>query len=199
MTEPKSGPDSPGALPDQRRPAPTEAGPGAVRRGSFGVDGPGDTSGFSGLVRRPATPAAAERPYGDSAGKLRGNVFAAASDFKAQNQFVPTHGKPRSVHVLKRGSEKDPLAEVGPGTCGYLPQLKSRFAMGVEAGEAEILERRRAQRLQHAGVRRGHVEGSGAHGVEEALKLLLGHIAYNPNSCRTRPLFPDRTMRAPDV
>ena len=65
MTEPNSGPDSGGSLPDQRRPAPGEAAPGLVRRGSFGVHGPGDTSGFGGLVRRPWSPLPAERPYGD--------------------------------------------------------------------------------------------------------------------------------------
>jgi hypothetical protein len=77
----------------------------------------------------------ADRPFADSAGKLRGVVFAAANDFTPQNQFVPTHGKPRGIHVLKRGSEKDPLAEVGPGTCGYLPQLKSRFASSADTDE----------------------------------------------------------------
>jgi hypothetical protein len=62
-------------------------------------------------------------------------VFAAASDFKPQNAFVPMHGKPRPVHVLKRGNEKDLLGEVGPGTCGYLPQLGSRFTVSAEAGD----------------------------------------------------------------
>ena len=60
MTE--QGPTS---LPEQRLPAPTEAGPGAVQRGAFGVHGSGDTSGFGGLVRRPWTAPAAERPYGE--------------------------------------------------------------------------------------------------------------------------------------
>ena len=36
-----------------------------MQRGAFGVHGPGDTSGFGGLVRRPWTAPAAERPYGD--------------------------------------------------------------------------------------------------------------------------------------
>lgn len=35
-----------------------------VRRGSFGVSGPGDTSGFGGLVEPIIWPAAASRPYG---------------------------------------------------------------------------------------------------------------------------------------
>jgi len=36
-----------------------------VQRGAFGVHGSGDTSGFGGLVRRPWTAPAAERPYGE--------------------------------------------------------------------------------------------------------------------------------------
>jgi hypothetical protein len=62
-------------------------------------------------------------------------TFAAATEFTPLNQFAPTHGKPRPVHVLKRGSEKDPLGEIGPGTCGYLPQLGSRFSLNADTGE----------------------------------------------------------------
>lgn len=64
-----------------------------------------------------------------------GVVFAAASEFEPRGTFVPTHGKPRSVHVLQRGSENDPGTEVGPGTCGYLPSLGSRFEVSAEANE----------------------------------------------------------------
>jgi len=64
MTDPNSGPDSGGSLPDQRRPTPGEAAPGVVQRGAFGAHGSGDTSGFGGLVRRPWSPVPAERPYG---------------------------------------------------------------------------------------------------------------------------------------
>ena len=35
-----------------------------VRRGMFGVQGGGDTTGYGGLVRRVQTPGAAQRPYG---------------------------------------------------------------------------------------------------------------------------------------
>ena len=78
----------------------------------------------------------ADRPYetGDKNAPA-GVVFAAASEFEARGTFVPTHGKPRAVHVLKRGSEKDPAAEVGPGTCGYLPALESRFQVDPGAHE----------------------------------------------------------------
>ena len=64
----------------QRRPTPGErrsAGPWS-RHGMFGVHGSGDTSGFGGLVRRPWTPAPAERPYGgyfdEVADALRGGA-----------------------------------------------------------------------------------------------------------------------------
>jgi cytochrome c553 len=76
----------------------------------------------------------AERPVANGKGSPT-VTFAAATEFTPLSQFVPTHGKPRSVHVLKRGNEKDPLAEVGPGTCGYLPQLGSRFNVDSRAGE----------------------------------------------------------------
>jgi hypothetical protein len=76
----------------------------------------------------------AERPVSGAKGSPS-VVFAAATEFKPQNHFAPTHGKPRHVHVLKRGNEKDPLAEVGPGACGYLPQLASRFDVASEPNE----------------------------------------------------------------
>ena len=81
MTEPKSGPDSGGSLPDQRRPAPAESAPGVVQRGSFGVHGPGDTSGFSGLVRRPWAPVPAERPYGEWFDEVADSLAAAYPSF----------------------------------------------------------------------------------------------------------------------
>jgi hypothetical protein len=62
-------------------------------------------------------------------------VFAAATEFAPVSYFVPTHGKPRPIHVLKRGNEKDPQTEVGAGACGYLPQLASRFHVDEKGGE----------------------------------------------------------------
>ncbi|MNC86201.1 hypothetical protein D3C83_18400 [compost metagenome] len=56
-------------------------------------------------------------------------------------------------------------------------------AVGIDAREAEILERRGTQRLQQAGRCRCGINGSGTHVVEEPLKLVLGHIAYNPHLC----------------
>ncbi|MCI0335734.1 MAG: PSD1 and planctomycete cytochrome C domain-containing protein [Planctomycetes bacterium] len=78
----------------------------------------------------------ADRAYGGDAGTATPQlVFAAATDFAPQNQFVPTKGEPRPVHVLNRGNEKDPGAEVGPGACGYLPDLGSRFDVDETMGE----------------------------------------------------------------
>jgi len=77
-----------------------------------------------------------DRPYGlGGDGKSPLVVFAAATHFEPQGQFIPTNGKARPIHILKRGNEKDPGPEVGPGTCGYLPQLGSRFGVDPNAGE----------------------------------------------------------------
>src|SRR5258708_8422119 len=81
MTEPGSGPDSAGSLPDQRRPAPPESAPGPVDRGSFGAHGSGDTSGYGGLVRRPWSPPPAERPYGEGFDEVADALIAAYPAF----------------------------------------------------------------------------------------------------------------------
>jgi hypothetical protein len=67
-----------------------------------------------------------------------GIVYAAASEFAPQGSFAPTHGKPRPVYLLHRGSEKSPGAEVGPGTVAFahVPALASRFAILPQQGEA---------------------------------------------------------------
>jgi hypothetical protein len=78
----------------------------------------------------------ADRPYGTSDdGKSPLVVFAAAAHFEPQGQFTPTKGKPRPIHLLKRGNEKDLGPEVAPGTCGYLPDLSSRFELDPNADE----------------------------------------------------------------
>jgi mono/diheme cytochrome c family protein len=56
-------------------------------------------------------------------------VYAAATQFTPQGSFTPTGGKPRPIYLLKRGSEKSPVREVGPGTVACLPGLPSRFPM----------------------------------------------------------------------
>jgi hypothetical protein len=78
----------------------------------------------------------ADRAFGGAGdGSAQPMVFAAANEFKTEGQFTPTHGKPRPIHILNRGNEKDPAAEVGPGTCSYFPQLEARFSLSAEAGE----------------------------------------------------------------
>ncbi|HEY3394135.1 MAG TPA: PSD1 and planctomycete cytochrome C domain-containing protein [Lacipirellulaceae bacterium] len=77
----------------------------------------------------------AEQPYGGGEGPAQQTVFAAATEFKPEGQFTPTRGKPRPIHLLNRGNEKDPVAEVGPGTCSYFPHLESRFLLNTENGE----------------------------------------------------------------
>jgi NADH-quinone oxidoreductase subunit C len=101
MTEPNSGPDSGGTLPDQRRPAPTEAVPGVIRRGSFGANGSGDTSGFGGLVRRPFGPAPAERPYGEPFDEVADALAAAYPGFdEAVGRVVVDRGE-LTFHVQR--------------------------------------------------------------------------------------------------
>lgn len=66
-----------------------------------------------------------------------GVVFAAASEFALEGQFKPTHGKPRPVFVLNRGSESSPGAEARPGACNYLAELSGQFELPADASEAD--------------------------------------------------------------
>jgi NADH-quinone oxidoreductase subunit C len=100
MTDPNTGPDSPGALPDQRRPTPGEAAPGTVRRGSFGAHGSGDTSGFGGLVRRPWAPAAAERPYGEGLDEVADALVAAYPEYDEAVVKVVVDRDELTLHVV---------------------------------------------------------------------------------------------------
>ncbi|MGH7169624.1 MAG: DUF1553 domain-containing protein, partial [Gemmataceae bacterium] len=58
-----------------------------------------------------------------------GLVYAAATRFTPAGGFTPTNGKPRPIYLLKRGSEKNPVREVGPGTVACLSGLPARFAL----------------------------------------------------------------------
>jgi mono/diheme cytochrome c family protein len=64
-------------------------------------------------------------------------VYAAASEFAESGNFVPTHGEPRPIFVLRRGNEQSPLYEAGPGTVGCVPGLPSRFQLGEDHGESQ--------------------------------------------------------------
>lgn len=44
-------------------------------------------------------------------------------------------GKPRPIHLLKRGSVQSPGAEVGPGAIAFLSGLPARFDIPAESGE----------------------------------------------------------------
>ena len=86
MSSPTDRPVPDDAAPDQSAPeierATVPQGPndepyGVARHGMFGVAGSGDTSGFSGLVREPWTPPAAQRPYGSYFDEVVDNLAAA--------------------------------------------------------------------------------------------------------------------------
>jgi hypothetical protein len=86
---------------------------------------------------------AVERETKEAAGQLAalpppGLVYAAANEFEPQGSLVPTHGKPRPVFLLNRGSEKQPKEEVGPGTVSLslVPDLASRFKISADQGES---------------------------------------------------------------
>ncbi len=48
-------------------------------------------------------------------------------------------GKPRTIHVLKRGDVRMPMAEVGPGTLPFVPEMESTFSN--EPDEPESMRR----------------------------------------------------------
>jgi hypothetical protein len=79
----------------------------------------------------------ADRPYRtDPTRAETGMVYAAATHFAPAGAFTPTGGKPRSIYLLRRGSEKNPVRQVGPGTVACLKDLPSRFPLdGKPEGE----------------------------------------------------------------
>ncbi len=46
-------------------------------------------------------------------------------------------GRPRPIHLLKRGSVQSPAEEVGPGTLSVVPELPARFELPPEHSEGE--------------------------------------------------------------
>lgn len=68
------------------------------------------------VARRAENAAAIKKTREDLAGLPVGKmVYAAATKFKSQNNFKPTDGKPRSIHLLHRGDVQHPLDLVQPG------------------------------------------------------------------------------------
>jgi hypothetical protein len=62
-------------------------------------------------------------------------VFAAASDFLPDNSHVPP-GKPRPVHILKRGDIRQPGAAAMPGTLSCVDGLTARFSVAASDDES---------------------------------------------------------------
>lgn len=63
-------------------------------------------------------------------------VYAVSSNFAAQGNFKPA-GKPREVHMLKRGSIHSPGKKAQPGTLKCVSDLKSRFAVKEPDNEGQ--------------------------------------------------------------
>ncbi len=62
-------------------------------------------------------------------------VFAAASDFLPDNSHVPP-GKPRPVHLLKRGDIHQPGKAAVPGTVSCVDGLPARFSIAPDDDES---------------------------------------------------------------
>jgi len=63
-------------------------------------------------------------------------VYAGAADFKPDGSFKPL-GKPKAVHVLKRGDLNSPVEVARPGTLGCIPSLPSRFDLASADDEGQ--------------------------------------------------------------
>jgi hypothetical protein len=61
-------------------------------------------------------------------------VYAATSDFKPDGSFRPA-GKPREVHMLKRGDISKPGPEAKPGALECVPGLEARFRLADSNNE----------------------------------------------------------------
>ncbi|MEI7698263.1 MAG: PSD1 and planctomycete cytochrome C domain-containing protein [Planctomycetia bacterium] len=64
-------------------------------------------------------------------------VYAAATHFPAQGNFIPTQGKPRVVRLLHRGNETQPRDEVTPGTVPLSAADVPTFPLTAEHSEAD--------------------------------------------------------------
>jgi NADH-quinone oxidoreductase subunit C len=103
---PGTDPDATDRAPENALPAdPEQLKPEVVdvRRGMFGVQGSGDTSGYGGLVRPVAMPGGSERPYGgwfdDLADRL-GQVLA-AQDVPHAIEKIVVHRKELTIFVRR--------------------------------------------------------------------------------------------------
>jgi mono/diheme cytochrome c family protein len=66
-------------------------------------------------------------------------VYAAATEFAPQGTFTPTHGKPRPIFLLHRGSEKDPRQEMTAGAIALasVSDLPARFNLAEAKNESQ--------------------------------------------------------------
>ena len=92
-------------------------------------------------------------------------VFAAASDFLPDDSHVPP-GKPRPVHVLKRGDIHQPGKAAVPGTVSCVDGLPARFSdrdrrrrIGPPRGPGPLDHR--SQRTRSPGGRSSTASGTG--------------------------------------
>jgi mono/diheme cytochrome c family protein len=63
-----------------------------------------------------------------------GTIHTGGGSFRGTG---PDGGKPRVIHVLRRGDVRDPRQVVGPGTVPIVPDMPSRFALSESAPESE--------------------------------------------------------------
>ncbi len=64
-------------------------------------------------------------------------VYAAATHFARQGNFIPTEGIPRTVHVLHRGNETQPREQAVPGTVPLSADDNWLFSLPAEHSEAD--------------------------------------------------------------
>jgi NADH-quinone oxidoreductase subunit C len=81
--------------------------PGRPRRGMFGVDGSGDTSGYGGLVRKEVVPGRTERPYGGYFDEVADSLEQAYPRFPEAIRGVAIDRGEITFHIAK-----DRIAEV---------------------------------------------------------------------------------------
>ena len=73
----------------------------APRRGMFGVEGSGDTTGFGGLVREPWNPPPAQRPFGGYFDEVVDSLAAAYPQFDAAVEKIVVDRGELTLHVAR--------------------------------------------------------------------------------------------------
>lgn len=65
-------------------------------------------------------------------------VYAATTEFATTGNFTSTGGKPRPIHVLKRGSEKSPGDEVRSGVPACVSGMPAELTLPSQASEGDV-------------------------------------------------------------